>query len=123
MGISIDALRAAVFGSPPASTERVLELTREQHWCVPDARALAGRALSAGALLKRLEAEAVEVSPGGTRHMIATAAQKCDAARRVRFGGVSCGVAASAHVSCGVAASAHVAILLLVYRRRLYALF
>ena len=57
MGVGIEELRDAVFAQPAAPAARVLELTRAQCWCVPDARKLAGRALSAGGLLVDLEGQ------------------------------------------------------------------
>lgn len=56
MGVGIDELRRATLGPEPQPPAAVLELTRRQHWCVPEARTLAGRALSAGNLLVDFEA-------------------------------------------------------------------
>ena len=60
MGVGLKELRDAVFAKPAEATPRVLELTRKQHWCVPDARRLAGRALSAGGMVLELEKQLEE---------------------------------------------------------------
>jgi len=105
MGVALEELNAAV--AARASADRVLELVRKQHWCVPEARLLAGRALSAGALLKAWDARVAEVASTGAADELATAAKRRDAAKRVFDKAVSDAVSLEAEVRRPAVATWH----------------
>lgn len=80
MGVDLEELRHAVYGDPPAPAAEVLELTRRQHWCAPEARYLAGRALAAGALLRVLDGDVAELDKENDDPALRAATTKRDAA-------------------------------------------
>ena len=80
MGVDLEELRHAVYGDPPAPAAEVLELTRRQHWCAPEARYLAGRALAAGALLRVLDGDVAELDKENNDPALRAATTKRDAA-------------------------------------------
>ena len=78
MGVDLEELRHAVDNNEPAA--EVLELTRRQHWCAPEARFLAGRALAAGHLLRALDDDVAELDKENDDPALVNATRKRDAA-------------------------------------------
>jgi sphingolipid delta-4 desaturase len=78
MGVDLEELRHAVDNNEPAA--EVLELTRRQHWCAPEARFLAGRALAAGHLLRALDDDVAEMDKENDDPSLVNATRKRDAA-------------------------------------------
>ena len=78
MGVDLEELRHAVENNEPAA--EVLELTRRQHWCAPEARFLAGRALAAGHLLRALDDDVAELDKENDDPALVNATRKRDAA-------------------------------------------
>ena len=78
MGVDLEELRHAVENNEPAA--EVLELTRRQHWCAPEARFLAGRALAAGHLLRALDDDVAELDKENNDPALVNATRKRDAA-------------------------------------------
>ena len=78
MGVDLEELRHAVENNEPAA--EVLELTRRQHWCAPEARFLAGRALAAGHLLRALDDDVAELDKENDDPALQNATRKRDAA-------------------------------------------
>ena len=78
MGVDLEELRHAVENNEPAA--EVLELTRRQHWCAPEARFLAGRALAAGHLLRALDGDLAELDKENDDPALVNATRKRDAA-------------------------------------------
>ena len=78
MGVDLEELRHAVENNEPAA--EVLELTRRQHWCAPEARFLAGRAFAAGHLLRALDDDVAELDKENDDPALVNATRKRDAA-------------------------------------------
>ena len=78
MGVDLEELRHAIENNEPAA--EVLELTRRQHWCAPEARFLAGRALAAGHLLRALDDDVAELDKENDDPALVNATRKRDAA-------------------------------------------